>query len=58
MHEEAVFLLFDILLAEFQDVAVYQLDGRGMELQGDEIAQETLLQRVAMGAYHHLLLGR
>ena len=58
LHEEAIFLLLGVFLTEFQDVAVHQLDGRGMVFQGDEVAQEALLQRVAMGADHHLLLGR
>ena len=57
LYKEAVFLLLDILFAEFQDVAVHQLNGRRMEFQCNEIAQETLLQGVAMGADHHLLFG-
>ena len=58
MHEEAVFLLLYILFAEFQNVAVHQLYGRRMVFQCDQVTQKTLLQGIAMGADHHLLLGR
>ena len=58
LHEEAVLLLFNIFLAEFQDVTIHQLNGGRMEFQSDKVAQKTLLQRIAMGANHHFLLGR
>ena len=58
LDEEAVFLLFYILLAEFQNVTVHQLYGRRMVFQGDKVAEKALLQGIAMGADHHLLLGR
>ena len=58
LHKETVFLLLDVLFAEFQDVAVHQFDCGGMKLQGNQVAQETLLQSVAMGAHHHFLFGR
>ena len=58
LHEEAVFLLFNVFLAEFQNVAVHQLNSGRKEFQSDKVAQKTLLERVAMGANHHFLLGR
>ena len=57
LHEESVFLLLDILFAEFQNVAVHQLNGGRMEFQCNQITQEAFLQGVTMGADHHFLFG-
>ena len=57
LDKEAVFLLLNVLFTELQNIAIHQLDSRGMEFQSDKIAQKTLLQRVAMSADHHLLFG-
>ena len=58
LDEETVLLLREAVAAKFQNLAVHKFHGHGVVAEGYEVGTVAVLQRMAVGAKHHLLLWR
>ena len=58
LDEETVAVLGAVVAAELEYLAVHEFDGHGVVAQGHEVGLIALREGVAVGAEHHLLLGR